>query len=708
MREILQEILDYCATWVNQPIRIRVVQEALEGRPDSKKTFSVEPLPPIFADLSLQHQSDSQPLFVSPHLARVPYPAPLDAGKFKRAWTDCTERFLQQCVTLNGSMSQVLEQLIALVDQAFAGVGVKVSTQGPVVSLPIFLRMQVAWKLASDGKRARLVYGDFSGIQAYVFAASRVGVSGVAKTLRARSARIGLMALGIPWAKSVDVTETGLLLLSAVGGGFSMLLPSNDSLQSMQSETNEWLFRVTHGQIVLHTVEQDITENEFFADFANALSALHAQLGVVKSRPLSRYLQTEAQRGQDPWVWRGASLQARCARCEKHPPQTDSEWCRWCQLDERIGGQLPRMQWVQLRGNSGGLVPIGMRHSVDLTSHRPETQAIGVRSLNAPDGEDTASTVWMNLALPLAPEECPHCRASALPDPVRKGQPYTFGCLAALHSPTDPQLGYLKVDVDQLGLLMSVGLSRDARGRVDVYRVMQLHEAIDRFFTEGVRQLMHEPLELYTVFSGGDDLYLIGGAQRIAEFALILFERFSEYTGYHPDVTLSAGMIFVNPHLSISLATEAVERALFQAKNVPSADRQVSGNAAGRNQITIGSTTLGWGRYRRLLTEAHEVARFLQRGWLSTSGLHRLLQSARYALQRPAAEGVAGWFPRATYEMRRNLMKEEQQSVRNWLAEYLQPDDPDVPMRLAVFPLLASLATILKEPGPACNASGGE
>lgn len=708
MREILQEVLDYYAGWMKQPIRLQVFPEPLEGRPDSKKTFSVEPLPPIFADLSLHHQPDSRPLFVSPQNARVPYPSPLDWRKFNQEWTGCRQRFLQQCATLNGSMAQVLEQLIALGDHVFAGVGIKVSVPGPIVSLSVFLRMQVAWQLAAVDNRARLVYGDFSGIQAYVFAASRVGVSGVAKTLRARSARVGLTAMGVPWAKSVDVTETGLLVLSAVGGGFSLLLPPADSLQSLASETNEWLFRMTHGQIVLHTVEQNITRDEFFADFANALSALHAQLGGVKRQPLVRYLKTEAQRGHDPWVWRGDSLENRCARCEKHPSQTDSEWCRWCQLDERMGGKLPRMQWVQLRRNSGGMVPIGKHYSVDLTADRPKFQGIGVRSLNAPDGKDAASTVWMNLALPVALEECPHCRANALPDPVREGQPYTFGCLAAIHSPTDPRLGYLKVDVDQLGLLMSVGLSRDTKGRVDVYRVMRLQEAIDRFFTEGVRQLMQDPLELYTVFSGGDDLYLIGGARRIAQCALLLFERFNEYTGYHPDVTLSAGMIFVKPHLSVSLATEAVERALFQAKNVPSADRQARGNALGRNQITVGSTTLGWGRYRRLLTEASEVARFLQRGWLNASGLHRLLQSARYALQRPAAEGMASWLPRATYEMRRNLMKEEQQPVRHWLTEYLHPDDLDVPTRLAVFPLLVSLATILKESEPTRNVLGGE
>lgn len=706
MRDVLQEVLNYCATWVGQPIRLRVVEETLEGLPDTQKTFRVEPLPSIFAEISLHQPLPSGAGFVSPDSAKVPYPGPLDGERFGRAWRASTQRFLSHCAAAVGNTPQVLEQVIALVDREFAGFGIKVTAKGPVVSLPVYLRMQVAWKLAARQQRARLVYGDLSGIQAYVFASSRVGISGVAKTLRARSARIGLMALGIPWTKSVEVTETGLLVLSAVGGGFSMLLPPDHSFEAVQHETNDWLYHVTHAQIVLHTVEREISAQEFFADYAGTLSTLHADMGASKRRPLSAYLQTETERG-DPWVWRAPSLQARCMRCEKHPRQNISELCRWCQLDEWLGGRLPRMQWMQLRADGDGDVPIGPHRSLGLSPGRPQNRGLGVRALNAAEGSDAEATIWMNLALPLAPEDCRHCFANSLPDPVRRGQPYTFGCLAALNTPTVPRLGYLKVDVDQLGLLMSVGLSRDTTGGVDVYRVVRLHEAVDRFFTEGVRQLMADPPVLYTVFSGGDDLYVIGGAKTIAQFALALVERFQAYTGHHPDVTLSAGMIFVEPHLSISLATEAVERALYHAKNVPSADRLARGQTVGRNQITVGTTTLGWGRYRRLWDEAREVAGFLQSGWLSTSGLHRLLQSARYALQQPPSEGGASWLPRATYEMRRNLISADQQPVRNWLSQYLEQDDPDLPARLTLFPLLVFLARIIKESEPTPKVLGG-
>ncbi|PSR25429.1 MAG: hypothetical protein C7B47_12300 [Sulfobacillus thermosulfidooxidans] len=708
MREVLQWVLMQCATWARQPVRVHVDGQRVQAPPLSERTVLVQPLPSIFSDLSLFHPRPEPMLYVSPTAARVPYPRPIDAQAFQSVWQRSVSRVITQCALVDDSLPRVLERVLAIINREWAGFGMTMTPDGPVVPLPLYLRVQVAWSLAAQSQQARLVYGDFSGIQSYVFARSRLGVSAVAKTLRARSARISLMALGVPWAESVQITQTGLLVLSAVGGGFTLLLPPTASLAIRQAEINAWLHEVTHAQMVLHTAEMPITADQFFGNYMAALSALHAQVAESKRQPLASYLFHDATTGDDPWVWRStAALQSRCVRCESYPPLPGLDLCHWCALDERLGGELPRMRWIQLRDDMTGMVPMGNHWSLALNANRPPGSQQAVYALN-----DTADpvepTVWMNLALPIATTDCPHCQTVQAPDPVRAGQPYTFACLAALDAPADPRLGYLKVDVDHLGLLMTVGLVPDTTMATDIYRVLRLQDTLDRFFTEGVRQLMQETRTLYTVFSGGDDLYVIGGARQIAAFSLTLAERFADYTGYHPDVTLSAGLVFVEPHVSIAIATEAVERALHRAKNVPSAERVAAGIVTGRNQVTIGTTTVGWTRYRRLWEEAQEVARLLDHRWLSHSGLYRLLQAAQFALQRPAAENAASWFPRATYEMHRHYMGEEQQPVRTWLAPYLQPDNPDLLARLALFPLLVSLARIRSQSDPTYPVQGGD
>ncbi|POB10103.1 hypothetical protein [Sulfobacillus sp. hq2] len=701
MREVLHWVLQQCATWADQPVHVRVDGQTLEVRPEPGRTFRVEPLPSIFNDVSLSQGLADSPLYVVPDAGRVPYPCPINRSAFWREWGRSVSRVIGQCAAVVGSVPQVLERVLAIVGREWSGFGLTVVSSGSVVALPVYLRMQVAWALAAQAGRARLVYGDFSGIQAYVFASSRLGVSGVAKTLRARSARIGLLSLGVPWATSVQITQTGLLVLSSVGGGFSLLLPPTASLAAFQSEINAWLHDVTHAQVVLYSTEMEVTAEEFFENYGVAMRDLHAQVGASKRQPLNSYLFSTTDARHDPWVWRTPGiLQSRCARCEKYPVYNAEGLCYGCAVDQQIGSFLPRIQWIQLRNDSHGSVAIGPHWSLALSSERPQEQTHQMVTLNDV-AQPPMPTLWMNVALPIASEDCPHCQRASVDDPVRAGQPYTFACLAALEAGATPRLGYLKVDVDNLGLLMTVGLSQNTTVGTDVYRVIRLQETVDRFFTEGVRQLMQDGRMLYTVFSGGDDLYLIGGAQHIAQFALTLAERFTEYTGYHSDVTLSAGMIFVDPHLSIALATEAVERALYQAKHTPSADRRAAGILTGRNQVTIGTTTLSWRRYRLLWEESQEVARLLRHEWLSASALHRLLQAAQYALQRPIEEQAASWFPRATYEMRRHFTADEQQPVRTWLAPYLQADNPDLFARLTLFPLLVSLVRLRSDSDPA-------
>ena len=355
------------------------------------------------------------------------------------------------------------------------------------------------------------------------------------------------------------------------------------------------------------------------------------------------------------------------------------------------------MHWMTLRRDAQGLVPVGDRYSLDLSEQKPARGS--VRAINPSRQQDAAPTTWMNLSLPVAPEDCPHCLASDAADPVRRGQLYTFSCLAALDRPEgaeSPRLGYLKADVDNLGMIFALGLRDGPPAGSDVYRTMMLSEALDRFFTEGLRALMETRSQLlYAVFSGGDDVYLIGGARHIAQFALTLHEAFHEYTGYHEEMSLSAGVIFVPPHLSLALATARVEAALQHAKNVPAQERRQQGQTAGRNQVAIGQVSLSWARYQALWQEALMLSDWKKQGVLGGSALHRLRQYAEYVGHRPAAERGAAWFPHIAYEIRRNFMDPTQQSVRTWLMSYTDAEDPRLPLRIELFPLLVSLVNLL-------------
>jgi len=695
--DVLSWVLDCWTSWAGRPMTVGSGQRQFHGHPRSD-VGEVVPLPSIFNLVSLRQPAPTPTAYVAPQPSPVPHSQPLDFSEFRETWRACVHQIAQTLGRIQGEPESLLEQVIAESDRLAYGFGIQRQSGGTVVPLPIFLRMQAAWRLAAEEGRAQLIYGDLSGIQHYVFAAHRVGVQGLAKTLRARSARIGWIALGLPWAASVERTGTGLLTLATAGGGFSLLLPPSESFRPWAIAVNDWLKETTHARVELVVAERRVTADEFFASYTHVLESLREDIVIQKRQPWADVLRTSGAE-TDPWVWRNTRGLPRCIVCEENPAEESDGLCEVCALDRKIGTNVWRMHWIQLRQDSQGMIPLSGRYSLELSERRPHAGIY--RAMNAPTApsDPTATPVaWMNLSLPIALEHCPHCRSSGDLDPVRRGELYTFSCLAALDAPdaTSPgQLGYLKADVDHLATVFAVGLLDGPPVGRDVYRVITLSEAVDRFFTEGLRALMEQKGQsLYAVFSGGDDVYLIGGARQIARFALTLHHAFQAYTGFHEELTLSAGVAFVPPHLSLALATQRVESALYCAKEVASEERRQQGREIGRNQVAVDETPISWSRYQALLEEAAKISTYQQQQLLGGSALHRLRQLADYVERRPAAEKKAAWFPRIAYEIRRNFMEPEQRPVRDWLMTYADPDDPSCGARIALIPLLVSLVNL--------------
>ncbi len=695
--EVLAWVLDAWTRWAGRPMAVGSGPRAFQGHPRSD-VGDVVPLTSIFNLVSLHQPAPTPTSYVAPQPSPVPHSHPLDITEFRETWRACVTQMAQTLGRIQGEPESLLEQVIAESDRLAYGFGIQMKPGGVVVPLPIFLRMQVAWRLAAEEGRAQVIYGDLSGIQSYVLAAHRVGVKGLAKTLRARSARIGWIALGLPWAASVERTGTGLLTLATAGGGFSLLLPPSESFRPWASAVNGWLKETTHARVELVVAERRVTADEFFARYTHVLESLREDIVIQKRQPWADVLRTSGAE-TDPWVWRNTLGLPRCIVCEENPAEESDGLCEACALDRKIGTNVWRMHWIQLRQDSQGMIPLSGRYRLDLSERRPHAGIY--RAMNAPTApsDPTATPVsWMHLSLPIAPEHCPHCLSSGDPEPVHRGELYSFSCLAALDAPdeTSPgQLGYLKADVDHLATVFAVGLLDGPPVGHDVYRVMTLSEALDRFFTEGLRALMESNgASLYAVFSGGDEVYLIGGARQIARFALTLHQAFQEYTGFHDELTLSAGIALVPPHLSLALATERVEAALHCAKEVASEERRQQGREMGRNQVAIDGTPLSWSRYQALLEEATKISTYKQQKLMGGSALHRLRQLAEYVGHRPAAEQQAAWFPGIAYEIRRNFMEPEQRPVREWLMTYADPDDPGCVARIALIPLLVSLVNL--------------
>ncbi|MFW5652927.1 MAG: type III-A CRISPR-associated protein Cas10/Csm1, partial [Planctomycetota bacterium] len=152
-------------------------------------------------------------------------------------------------------------------------------------------------------------------------------------------------------------------------------------------------------------------------------------------------------------------------------------------------------------------------------------------------------------------------------------------------------LGVLKADVDRLGRTMAYGLSSGLQTTAGANvcraasptRFATVSREMNRFFQVDLDALIQKQFpNTYTVYAGGDDLFLIGPWLDIVHLTAAMRRRFTEFTSDHPEVTISAGLAFVRPGVPVRTMADAAESALEDSKS------------GGRNRVTIWGSTVDW------------------------------------------------------------------------------------------------------------------
>lgn len=198
----------------------------------------------------------------------------------------------------------------------------------------------------------------------------------------------------------------------------------------------------------------------------------------------------------------------------------------------------------------------------------------------------------------------------------------------AAHRTGTNKIGILKLDVDNLGELF---------GTADYDMVKQYSETFSKFFTETIYTSLYnskyfqlgdsneEPYKanVYPIFAGGDDCFIIGGWDAILCFANdlhALFEtdnRIKEITLNGKPMTFSAGIVLVNPTHPVRNFSELAEEALKKAKST------------GKNRISIFDLSFTWDEYCHVLKTSKLLADEMQANNISRAYLDKIRKSAK-------------------------------------------------------------------------------
>ncbi len=146
-------------------------------------------------------------------------------------------------------------------------------------------------------------------------------------------------------------------------------------------------------------------------------------------------------------------------------------------------------------------------------------------------------------------------------------------------------------------------------------RLANLSRQLNNFFTIFLPYTLKTDAKfknIYTVFTGGDDLFLIGPWNTIIDFAQFINDEFRKYVCENNDVTLSAGITVNKPDTPIVVIAEQSEKALKKSKK------------GRKNRITLFGETAEWSEFRELMEIKNTFEKWLENETINNAMIFRL------------------------------------------------------------------------------------
>lgn len=417
---------------------------------------------------------------------------------------------------------------------------------------------------------ALFVGGDISGIQDFIYTLT---AKHAAKTLRGRSFYLQLLTEAILRfvLRSLDIPYTNVIYTG--GGHFFLLTPVSaiERLPIIQKEISQKLLKFHGTQLYLAMGWSSIPLKAFTQNsLSSSWKQMHANLHIKK---LQRYTELDPDQLNDLFspAIEGGNADKLCAVCGREHTsvaslgdvEEDTKKIRICSLcnsfAEEIGKELPRTEYVRFGLSTpvqsqeytalAGLAEFGMHVSFDdspFTTAMDQSVVWKMSDTKIPERLLQGSVIWQHYVVNKLPLD-------------KSSQVLSFDALQeegkGIH-----RLGVLRMDVDNLGEIFKSILSDDqGNTQGSLVHLSTLSSRISLFFEGYIRKVLDKTQykgQIYSVYSGGDDLFLIGPWHLMPEVALDIVKALETYTGNSPDVHLSGGLSFIHGKYPIHAAAE--------------------------------------------------------------------------------------------------------------------------------------------------------
>lgn len=191
-------------------------------------------------------------------------------------------------------------------------------------------------------------------------------------------------------------------------------------------------------------------------------------------------------------------------------------------------------------------------------------------------------------------------------------------------NPNFSKLGVLRMDVDNLGRVFQKGIPAH---KASLSRFATLSRSFDFFFSGYLNTIWEEtaPEKSFIIYSGGDDVFIVGSWDTTIELAEKIREDFREYTCCNKAFSLSGGIAIMAPKYPIMKGAEESAEEEENAKG-----HSVKGME--KNSISFLKTALNWDcEYHPVEKLKKKLVDLLSEGRLPKSFLSKIMSHAANA-----------------------------------------------------------------------------
>lgn len=478
-----------------------------------------------------------------------------------------------------------------------------------------------------------MIEGDIGGIQKFIYNIGKTqGIEGfsVSKALRGRSFIVSMIPelISRHILKELNYPITNILYVG--GGKFQLIIGNTQNniqrLKEIENKLNKFMFEKFYGELSLSLVYKEFSgnyllgEEKFFSDLIDEVQIL---LDEKKKRKFGEILAKE-------YLENSKSI---CKSCKTAPAEKDI--CTLCEISNKVGDKIPKINFLVF-GNKVNekyieilnLEEFGAVYGIDRIEE--ELVAEEILAINNTDFFRNNGFKFIGNLIPIVDKEDIDIfkkitSEEETNDELKEGAVLPFKVLSKL-SDGDEKLGVFRADVDNLGLIFSEGLRKKDKydaNRYTISRIATLSRMLDLFFSGYINILAKEVSQeekvkikdkegnkvdlkiqslIYTVYSGGDDIFIIAPYNVAIKFALKLREKFYEYTARNLDFGLSGGILISTSTMPIKLMAEFAENLENKSKKVFYIRNKKDGNnnefKETKDSISIFTKTYRWKKFQ--------------------------------------------------------------------------------------------------------------